>query len=139
MDHWVLLSLTLAPILLTFRRTACDPIRFLAGNGRLIGWARLFSDPLTVTDITMMGGRSFERLTRIVGREVRLHDGHSVGRAFVRKVQESMLRGSFQRFGCGCDRLTSKWKECIKKSPTESDEGSRSRLGRPGFLRSQVD
>ena len=130
----------LSPTPLTFRKTARDPFKFLVPlqRDRLIGWARSFSDPLTVTDITMMGGRSFERLTRIAGRDVRLDDGHTVGKAFVRKVQGSMRRGRIQRFGCDCDRLTFKWKESIKKSPTESDEGSRPRLGPPGFLRSQV-
>ena len=45
---------------MTFRKTARDPFKILAGNGRLIDWARSFSDPLTVTDITIMGAHSME-------------------------------------------------------------------------------
>ena len=84
---------------LTFRKTARDPFKFLAGTGRLIGWERSSSDPLTVTDITMMGGRSLERLTRIAGRDVRLDDGHTVGSTFVRKVLGSPQEGRIQRIG----------------------------------------
>ena len=86
----------LSPALLTFRKTARDPFTFLAGNGRLIGWERSFSDPLTVTDITMMGGRSLERLTRIAGRDVRLDDGHAVGKTLIRKERGSMREGRIQ-------------------------------------------
>ena len=45
---------------MTFRKAARDPFKFLAVIGRLIDWARSFSDPLTVTDITMMGAHSME-------------------------------------------------------------------------------
>ena len=90
----------LSPTPLTFPKTARDPFDFLASNGRLIDWARSFSDPLPVTDITIMGGRSRQRLTRIAGRDVRLDDGHTVGKTFVRKVQGSMRGGRCQRFGC---------------------------------------
>ena len=127
----------LSPTPLTFRKTARDPFKFLAGNGRLIGWARSFSDPLTVTDITIMGGRSLQRLTRIAGRDVRFDDGHTVGKTFVRKVRGSMRGGSFSSSAVS-DRLTVKWKETKKKAPAESDEGGRPRLGPPGFLRSQL-
>jgi len=58
-----------------------------------MGWARSFSEPSIVTDITMMGGHSLEHLTRIAGRDVRLHDGHTVGKTFVRKVQGNMRGG----------------------------------------------
>ncbi len=74
------------PAFLTFRKTARDPFKFLADNGRLIDWARSFSDPLTATDITIMGGRSKERLTRIAGRDASQAGGHTVGETFVRKV-----------------------------------------------------
>jgi hypothetical protein len=53
--------------------------------GRLIGWARSFSDFMTVTDNPIVGGRSPERLTRIAGRDVRQPDGHTVGKTFSRK------------------------------------------------------
>ena len=64
-----------------------DPFKFLASNGRLIGWARSFSDPMPVTDITIMGDRSLERMTRIAGCDVSGADGHTVGKTFRRKVQ----------------------------------------------------
>ena len=84
-----------------------------------------------------MGGRSFERLTRIAGRDVRLDDGHTVGKTFVRKVQGSMRGERFQPIGRD-QAIDFQLEEKYKDAPTESDEGSRSRLGPPGFLRSQV-
>ena len=86
----------LSPAPLTFRKTARDPFDFLAGNGRLVDWARSFSDPLPVTDITIMGGRSLQRLTRIAGRDVRLDDGHTLGKTFVRKERGRMREGRIQ-------------------------------------------
>jgi hypothetical protein len=69
-----------------FSENGARPGQFLGPNqGRLIGWARSFSDLMTVTDNTMLGGRSQERLTRIAGRDVRTPDGHTVGKTFSRK------------------------------------------------------
>ena|SRR3974377_1188005 len=61
------------------------PVQFLGRNGRLIGWARSFSDTLTVTDNTIVGARPQGRLTRIAGRDVSKSDGHTVGKTFSRK------------------------------------------------------
>lgn len=68
-----------------FSENGARPVQFLGPQGRLIGWARSFSDFMTVTDNTIVGGRSPERLTRIAGRDVRQPDGHTVGKTFSRK------------------------------------------------------
>jgi hypothetical protein len=68
-----------------FSENGARPVQFLGRNGRLIGWARSFSDFMTVTDNTIVGGRSLERQTRIAGRDVRQPDGHTVGKTFSRK------------------------------------------------------
>ncbi len=130
-------SRPISPAPLTFRKTARDPFKFLAGNGRLIAWARSFSDPLTVTDITMTGGRSLERLTRIAGRDVRLDDGHTVGKTFVGKVLGSMRGRRFPRIGCG-RVIDFKMEGNYKNAPIESDVGDRPRPRPPSFLRLQV-
>jgi hypothetical protein len=61
------------------------PVQILGRNGRLIGWAHSFSDTMTVTDNTILGGHSQERLTQIAGRDVSKPDGHTVGKTFSRK------------------------------------------------------
>jgi hypothetical protein len=43
-----------------FSENGARPVQFLGPRGRLIGWARSFSDFVTVTDNTMLGGRSEE-------------------------------------------------------------------------------
>ena len=63
------------------------PVQILGPQGRLIGWARSFSDPMTVTDNTMVGGGLQGQLTRIAGRDVRAPDGHTVGKTFSRKAR----------------------------------------------------
>jgi hypothetical protein len=68
-----------------FSENGARPVQFLGRHGRLIGWARSFSDTMTVTDNTIVGGRSLERLTRIAGRDVSKPDGHTVGKTFSRK------------------------------------------------------
>ena len=68
-----------------FSENGARPVQFLGPQGRLIGWARSFSDPMTVTDITIVGGCLPGQLTRIAGRDVRLPDGHTVGKTFSRK------------------------------------------------------
>src|SRR5215831_3266527 len=68
-----------------FSENGARPVQFLGRSGRLIGWARSFSDFMTVTDNTIVGGRSEERLTRIAGRDVSEPDGHTVGKTFSRK------------------------------------------------------
>jgi len=68
-----------------FSENGARPVQFLGPQGRLIGWARSFSDLMTVTDNTIVGGRSLERLTRIAGRDVSQPDGHTVGKTFSRK------------------------------------------------------
>ena len=72
-----------------FSENGARPVQILGPRGRLIGWARSFSDPMTVTDNTIVGGRSLGRLTRIAGRDVSGSDGHTVGKTFSRKA----LRG----------------------------------------------
>ena len=68
-----------------FSENGARPVQILGRPGRLIGWARSFSDPMTVTDITIVGGCLPGQLTRIAGRDVRLPDGHTVGKTFSRK------------------------------------------------------
>ena len=68
-----------------FSENGARPVQILGPQGRLIGWARSFSDPMTVTDITIVGGPSAEGLTRIAGRDVSNSDGHTVGKTFSRK------------------------------------------------------
>ena len=69
-----------------FSENGARPVQFLGRHGRLIGWARSFSDTMTVTDTTIVGGpRTLSGLTRIAGRDVRLPDGHTVGKTFSRK------------------------------------------------------
>jgi hypothetical protein len=68
-----------------FSENGARPVQFLGPQGRLIGWARSFSDWMTVTDNTIVGGRSEERLTRIAGRDVSQPGGHTVGETFSRK------------------------------------------------------
>jgi hypothetical protein len=69
-----------------FSENGARPVQILGPQGRLIGWARSFSDPMTVTDNTIVGARPQGRLTRIAGRDVRLPDGHTVGKTFSRKA-----------------------------------------------------
>ena len=69
-----------------FSENGARPVQILGRPGRLIGWARSFSDPLTVTDNTIVGGRPQGRLTRIAGRDVSEPDGHTVGKTFCRKA-----------------------------------------------------
>jgi len=69
-----------------FSENGARPVQFLGRHGRLIGWARSFSDFMTVTDNTIVGGRPQGRLTRIAGRDVRQPDGHTVGKTFSRKA-----------------------------------------------------
>ena len=76
-----------------FSENGARPVQFLGRNGRLIGWARSFSDFMTVTDNTIVGGRPQGRLTRIAGRDVRPPDGHTVGETFPRK---ELLEGQRQ-------------------------------------------
>ena len=68
-----------------FSENGARPVQFLGRHGRLIGWARSFSDFMTVTDNTIVGGRPQGRLTRIAGRDVSEPDGHTVGKTFSRK------------------------------------------------------
>jgi len=68
-----------------FSENGARPVQFLGRHGRLIGWARSFSDTMTVTDNTIVGGRPQGRLTRIAGRDVSGPDGHTVGKTFSRK------------------------------------------------------
>jgi hypothetical protein len=69
-----------------FSENGARPVQFLGPRGRLIGWARSFSDTMTVTDNTIMGDRPAWRLTRIAGRDVSAPDGHTVGKTFSRKA-----------------------------------------------------
>jgi hypothetical protein len=68
-----------------FSENGARPVQILGPQGRLIGWARSFSDSMTVTDNTIVGGRPQGRLTRIAGRDVKPPDGHTVGKTFPRK------------------------------------------------------
>ena len=69
-----------------FSENGARPVQILGPKGRLIGWARSFSDFMTVTDNTIVGARPQGRLTRIAGRDVRPPDGHTVGKTFSRKA-----------------------------------------------------
>ena len=80
-----------------FSENGARPVQFLGRQGRLIGWARSFSDFMTVTDITIVGSCPIHwGLTRIAGRDVRAPDGHTVGKTFSRKesLEGSGLRNS---------------------------------------------
>ena len=68
-----------------FSENGAWPVQILGRHGRLIGWARSFSDFMTVTDNTIVGDRPQGRLTRIAGRDVSEPDGHTVGKTFPRK------------------------------------------------------
>ena len=68
-----------------FSENGARPVQFLGPRGRLIGWARSFSDFMTVTDNTIVGGCLPRQLTRIAGRDVSIPDGHTVGKTFCRK------------------------------------------------------
>ena len=68
-----------------FSENGARPVQILGLRGRLIGWARSFSDFMTVTDNTIVGGCLPRPLTRIAGRDVRQPDGHTVGKTFCRK------------------------------------------------------
>lgn len=70
-----------------FSENGARPEQFLGPQGRLIGWARSFSDFMTVTDNTIVGGPGkHSALTRIAGRDVSKSDGHTIGKTFSRKV-----------------------------------------------------
>ena len=69
-----------------FSENGARPAQFLGPQGRLIGWARSFSDIMTVTDTTIVGGCLAGQLTRIAGRDVSTSDGHTVGKTFCRKA-----------------------------------------------------
>jgi hypothetical protein len=70
-----------------FSENGARPVQFLGPQGRLIGWARSFSDFMTVTDNTIVGGSGrVSELTRIAGRDVSEPDGHTVGKTFSRRV-----------------------------------------------------
>jgi len=68
-----------------FSENGARPVQILGPQGRLIGWARSFSDLMTVTDFTIVGGCLPRPLTRIAGCDVRIADGHTVGKTFYRK------------------------------------------------------
>lgn len=68
-----------------FSENGARPVQILGRHGRLIGWARSFSDLMTVADKTIVGVRPQGRLTRIAGRDVSQPDGHTVGKTFSRK------------------------------------------------------
>ena len=68
-----------------FSENGARPVQILGRHGRLIGWARSFSDFMTVTDKTIVGGGLPRPLTRIAGRDVSPPDGHTVGKTFSRK------------------------------------------------------
>jgi hypothetical protein len=68
-----------------FSENGARPVQILGPQGRLIGWARSFSDFMTVTDNTIVGGCLRRQLTRIAGRDVSKPDGHTVGKTFSRK------------------------------------------------------
>ena len=76
-----------------FSENGARPVLILGPQGRRAGWARSFSDLMTVADITIVG--SSERLsglTRIAGRDVSNTDGHTVGKTVSRKAPLKDLR-----------------------------------------------
>jgi len=90
-----------------FSENGARPVQILGRQGRLIGWACSFSDFMTVTDITIVGGLSAEGLTRIAGRDVSAPDGHTVGKTFSRKeLLESSERQELARSRRAANRTT---------------------------------
>ena len=134
-----------------FSENGARPVQILGPGGRLIGWARSFSDPLTVTDNTIVGGRFEKRLTRIAGRDVSIPDGHTVGKTFYRRVLlPSSPRQELARSRPAANRTTAppadpqrvdsvppSWHPipCLQNGARETGLG----YWLPGFLRSNVE
>lgn len=91
-----------------FSENGARPVQFLGPQGRLIGWARSFSDFMTVTDNTIVGGPGkHSALTRIAGCDVSKSDGHTVGKTFSRKVPlENSERQDLARSTPAANRTT---------------------------------
>jgi hypothetical protein len=134
-----------------FSENGARPAQFLGRQGRLIGWARSFSDPMTVTDITIMGGCLIRQLTRIAGRDVSQSDGHTVGKTFSRKgLPEGSRQQDPARSLPAANRTTAPWSHphqrvdsvppgwhqmsCPQNGARETGLGQ----VRPGFLRSNL-
>ncbi len=79
-------SPTIGPMRWSWRRDWTAMWRATTGPWRWCGCPPRRRNKMTVTDNTIVGGRSLERLTRIAGRDVRLPDGHTVGKTFPRKA-----------------------------------------------------
>jgi len=133
-----------------FSENGARPVQFLGPQGRLIGWARSFSDLMTVTDTTIVGGGLPRPLTRIAGRDVSNPDGHTVGKTFSRK---ELPEGSPQQDPArrrpaanrptapseqhdGVDLAQPRWHSlwCLQNGARETSLGH----WLPGFLRSNV-
>ena len=132
-----------------FSENGARPVQILGRQGRLIGWARSFSDLMTVTDNTIVGDRSEKRLTRIAGRDVSNSDGHTVGKTFSRKeLLQSSERPELARSQPAANRTMASsadphqridsvppgWHQisCLQNGARETGLGH----GLPGFLRS---
>src|SRR5512146_1211876 len=133
-----------------FSENGARPVQFLGRHGRLIGWARSFSDFMTVTDNTIVGGcRRVSELTRIAGRDVSKSDGHTVGNTFSRKDllefpwQHSPARSNL----CASNHIPAQYLRIDLNTPRMHkisclQNGARETgLGHwlPGFLRSNVE
>lgn len=133
-----------------FSENGARPVQFLGRHGRLIGWARSFSDFMTVTDNTIVGGSGrVPELTRIAGRDVSKSDGHTVGKTFSRK---DLLEFPWQHSRAGSSRGASNHIpaqylridlntprmhkiSCLQNGARETGLGH----WLPGFLRSNVE
>jgi len=137
-----------------FSENGARPVQILGRCGRLIGWARSFSDFMTVTDNTIVGGSGrVSALTRIAGRDVSEPDGHTVGKTFSRKdpwhsqrphpratsakcASNHLLAPARDRFAW-LDPATVGWHKpsCLQNGARETGLGH----WLPGFLRSDVE
>jgi len=134
-----------------FSENGARPVQFLGPQGRLIGWARSFSDTMTVTDNTMLGGGPGRPLTRIAGRDVSDADGHTVGKPFFRRVlQQDSEPQELARSRPAANRTAALWTDphqrvdlapprwhpipCLQNGARETDLGH----WLPGFLRSNL-
>ena len=132
-----------------FSENGARPVQILGRHGRLIGWARSFSDFMTVTDNTIVGGCLPRPLTRIAGRDVSKSDGHTVGKTFSRKDllefpwQHSPARSSlgasnhipaqYLRIDLNTPRMHKI--SCLQNGARETGLGH----WLPGFLRSNIE
>jgi hypothetical protein len=120
-----------------FSENGARPVQFLGRYGRLIGWARSFSDPMTVTDNTIVGGCLPRQLTRIAGRDVIIPDGHTVGKTFCRRVSCKVPNAKSWPAAHPLQTAPRHLRPTRTKGLTPSRRGGIQFL--PGFLRSNME